>query len=136
MQTSSLFMAQSNDTVVPIVMPSNAAQTPKTLERGSRPYSVVEILRDVFQEDFRKAIQDYMEQYPESAEAAIGVSGAKELHLLYLSEPKVESSLRQPACSTAVDLIFWAVVEALIPDGINAAVFRSSHRRQVFPRIR
>ena len=102
MRTSSLFMAQSNDTVVPIVMPSNAAQTPKTLERGSRPYSVVEILRDVFQEDFRKAIQDYMEQYPESAEAAIGVSGAKELRLLYLSEPKVESSLRQPACSTAV----------------------------------
>ena len=115
MRTSSLFMAQSNDTVVPIVMPSNAAQTPKTLERGSRPYSVVEILRDVFQADFRKAIQDYMEQYPESAEAAIGVSGAKELRLLYLSEPKVESSLRQPACSTAVDLIFWAVVEALIP---------------------
>lgn len=115
MWTTSLFMAPSNDTVVPIVMPSYAAETPNTLERGSRPYSVVEILRDVFHEDFKKAIQCYMDYYPKNAEAAIGVSGAKELRLVYLSEPKVESSLKQPACSIAVDLIFYALVEALVP---------------------
>lgn len=40
---------------------------------------------------------------------------ARECKLVKLGEPRVESSLRQPACTTAVGLVFVAIVEAMVP---------------------
>ena len=101
--------------IVPAILPVYEAEEQTSLERGSRPFTVVEILRAVFKEDFSKAIQKYMEMCPEGVAKTIGVEGARQFNLLWLSEPRVESSLRQPACTTGVDLIFRASVEALVP---------------------
>lgn len=112
MRTYGLTMLPDNGGIVPVLMPFYTAEAHNSLERGSRPYSVVEILREVFSEDFFKAIQCYMDRCPEGAAKAIGVDEARNCKLLWLSEPKVESSLKQPACTTAVDLVFKATVEA------------------------
>ena len=123
MRTYGLSMIPSQDKIVPVLMPFYTAEEQNTLERGSRPYSVVEILREVFKEDFFKSVQSYMDRCPEGAAKAIGVPDAREFRLIWLSEPKVESSLRQPACTTAVDLIFRAIVEALVVmDGKEAGL--------------
>ena len=108
-------MLPSADRIVPAVMPMYTAEEQNSLERGKRPYTVVEILREVFKEDFYKAVQRYLEICPEGAEKAIGIKGAEEFRLVWLSEPRVESSLDQPACTTAVDLIFRSTVEAGVP---------------------
>lgn len=108
-------MIPSDGEIVPVLMPVYGAEEQNSLERGSRPYTVVEILREVFKEDFNKAIQCYMDKYPEGAAKAVGNDEARQFHLAWLSEPKVESSLRQPACTTAVDLIFRASVDAIVP---------------------
>ena len=120
MRTYGVSFIRTENKFVPVILPFNAAEAQNTLERGSRPYSVVEILREVFKEDFFKAIQYYMEQCPEGAAKAIGVPEARDFHLKWLSEPKVESSLHQPACGTAVDLIFRATVEATVAADENA----------------
>ena len=51
--------------IVPAILPVYEAEEQTSLERGSRPFTVVEILRAVFKEDFSKAIQKYMEMCPE-----------------------------------------------------------------------
>ena len=114
MRTYGLTMIPTSDSIVPVLLPFYTAESQNSLERGSRPYSVVEILREVFKEDFQKAIQSYMEKCPEGAAKAIGVDEARNFRLVWLSEPRVESSLHQPACTTAVDLIFKATVEAMV----------------------
>ena len=63
-------MFQTKDRIVPAVMPMYTAEEQNTLERGSRPYTVVEILREVFKEDFYKTIQRYIEICPEGASEA------------------------------------------------------------------
>ena len=120
MRTYGLTMLPDNGSIVPVLMPFYTADAHNSLERGSRPYSVVEILREVFSEDFFKAIQCYMDRCPEGAAKAIGVDEARNFKLLWLSEPKVESSLKQPACTTAVDLVFKATVEAMVPCHVMA----------------
>ena len=120
MRTYGLTMLPDNGGIVPVLMPFYTAEAHNSLERGSRPYSVVEILREVFSEDFFKAIQCYMDRCPEGAAKAIGVDEARNFKLLWLSEPKVESSLKQPACTTAVDLVFKATVEAMVPCHVMA----------------
>ena len=117
MRTYGLTMIPTSDSIVPVLLPFYTAESQNSLERGSRPYSVVEILREVFKEDFQKAIQSYMEKCPEGAAKAIGVDESRNFRLVRLSEPRVESSLHQPACTTAVDLIFKATVEAMVPAG-------------------
>ncbi len=120
--------------LVPVVMPFYEAEMQTTLERGSRPFSVVEILREVFQEDFSKAIQMYMDEVPDCTAKAIGVEKAEDFILIRLFEPAVESSLMQPMCSTAVDLVFKAVVEATVPeDGNPALVKRKRYTSSLFP---
>ena len=132
MRTYGVSMLQAQDKLVPVIMPFYTAEAQNTLERGSRPYSVVEILREVFKEDFFKAIQYYMEQCPEGAAKAIGIADAREFRLVWLYEPKVENSLHQPACTTAGDLIFRATVEALVTAdekaGVDTAVVMERRR--------
>ena len=67
MRTYGLTMIPTSDSIVPVLLPLYTAESQNSLERGSRPYSVVEILREVFKEDFQKAIQSYMEKCPEGA---------------------------------------------------------------------
>ena len=114
MRTYGVSMISTQNGLVPCIMPFYTAEANNSLERGSRPYTVVEILREVFNEDFEKAIQLYMDSCPEGAALAIGEKEARECKLIKLGEPRVESSLRQPACTTAVDLVFVAIVEAMV----------------------
>ena len=45
----------------------------------------------------------------------MGIDGSRYFKLKWLSEPRVESTLDQPACTTAVDLVFNATVDAIVP---------------------
>ena len=105
----------------PAVLPfykADTLDTQTTIENGSRIFTVVEILKEVFHEDFRKAISRYMSECPEGVAKAVGVQNVSDVRLVLLSEPKVESSLHQPACATAVDLLFSAIVEVHTPQTI------------------
>ena len=95
--------------------PFQPADEYSRLKRGERPYTVVEILRNVFHEDFTRQIQYYLDTCPEGVAEAIQVEGAWDFRLIRLSEPKIESCLRQAACNTAVDLLFTATVEGVDP---------------------
>lgn len=117
MQVYNAAVFMMNENPVPVVLPFYTAEEQHTLQRGSRPFSVVEILREVFKEDFHKAIQSYLDRCPEGACMALGIKDAQDFHLVRLNAPIVESSLFQPMCSTAVNLIFRAVVEAGVPYG-------------------
>lgn len=110
-------MIPSNGEVLPVLMPFTIADAQKNLERNSMPYSVIDILKEVFHQDFGKAIQNYMDMRPGALQEAINNKDAKEFRLLWFSEPKVESSLDQPMCTTAVDLIFRTLTEAVVGDG-------------------
>ena len=67
MRTYGLTMLPDNGSIVPVLMPFYTAEAHNSLERGSRPYSVVEILREVFSEDFFKEFpDDYMFEFDES----------------------------------------------------------------------
>ena len=72
MRTYGLTMIPTSDSIVPVLLPFYTAESQNSLERGSRPYSVVEILREVFKEDFQKAIQSYQEFQTCAAERAEG----------------------------------------------------------------
>lgn len=84
MRTYGVSMISTQNGLVPCIMPFYTAEANNSLERGSRPYSVVEILREVFSEDFFKAIQCYMDRCPEGAAKAIGVDEARNFKLLWL----------------------------------------------------
>ena len=96
------------------------AQT--SIDNGSHIYTVVEILKEVFHEDFHKAIGRYMADCPEGVAKAVGLQTVHDARLILLSEPKVESSLHQPACTTAVDLLFSAIVEVSAPTTLAEGV--------------
>ena len=55
MRTYGVSMISTQNGLVPCIMPFYTAEANNSLERGSRPYTVVEILREVFNEDFEKA---------------------------------------------------------------------------------
>lgn len=129
MRTYGFSMIPLNNEVVPVLMPFYTAEEENALERGSRPYSVVEILREVFKEDFKKAIQAYMDDCPDGAAEAIGVPAAQNFELTWLSEPKVESSLKQPTCTMAVDLVFKTAVTAAVPAEADAVETVMEKRR-------
>lgn len=115
-----LTMIPSRGRIEPVVLPFYTAEENSSLQRGSRPYTVVEILQETFKQDFRKTLQYYLDKYPEAGEKAVGVEGSRDYKLVWLSQPKVESSLQQPACTTAVDLVFSASVSAMEPLGEDA----------------
>lgn len=121
MRTYGYSMLPLHNEIVPVLMPYYTAEAENSLERGVRPYSVVEILREVFKEDFKKAIQSFMDDWPEGAAKAIGVPEAQDFTLIWLSEPRVESSLKQPAFTMAVDLVFKATVSAVVPAATDPA---------------
>ena len=100
---------------IPIILPFQSADPENSLERGVRPYSVPEILKEVFRADFRKSIQNYLKERPDGVLAAIGLNEANEIQLRWISEPKVESSLAQPICSMYVDLLIRTIVDVSIP---------------------
>ena len=136
MRTYGISMFSTRNGLVPCIMPFYTAEANNSLERGSRPYTVVEILREVFNEDFEKAIQCYMDSCPEGAAVAIGEKEARDFKLIRLSEPKVESTLRQPACTTAVDLIFKATIEAMVPMDIMIAEGMDTEQHSVMEQRR
>ena len=105
---------------VPVLLPFYSAEE-NALERGVRPYSVTEILREVFGQDFEKAIQFYMDNCPEGAARAVGREDASGFRLIRLSEPKAESRLHQRLCCLPVDLEFHATVEAAVPSACTEA---------------
>ena len=88
MRTYGVSMIYTRNGLVPCIMPYYTAEENNSLERGSRPYTVVEILREVFHEDVEKSIQAYMDLCPEGAAAAIGEKEAREFTPVKPGEPK------------------------------------------------
>lgn len=97
---------------IPCVMPTTTAEPTFFQERGSRPYTVTEILREVFKEDFHAAMEKYIEVSPEGVMAGIGNNKVTDLKLVHTEVYKVESSLEQPICEVVVDLLIRATFEA------------------------
>ena len=105
----------SESRAMPMIMPFYTAEGKNILVRGKRPYSVVEILRGPFGRDFYVSISEYMKSYPASVRADIGQPDATNIELVWLSEPRVESTKNQFINSVSVDLIFNAVLRADVP---------------------
>ena len=101
---------------IPCLMPATSAEPTFFQERGGRPCTVTDILRNVFQEDFHAALNQYTKECPTGIMMAIGKDNATDIRLLRTEVYNVESSLEQPVHSMIVDLIVRGTFEANIPE--------------------
>ena len=100
---------------IPCVMPTTTAEPSFFQGRGSRPYSVTEILRSVFQEDFHAAMKKYTEDCPAGVMMALGNDKVTDIKLVRTEVYKVESSLEQSISSVVVDLLIRGSFEVNAP---------------------
>lgn len=96
-------------------LPFYSAEEDHSLKNRTGPFTVVEILREVFREDFKAAAQFWLDCYPHDGERIIDGRGARKYTVVRMGEPKGESSLSQSFYQTCVDLVFCAVVRAEFP---------------------
>ena len=112
----SLSYAQIGGYRVPCVMPTTTAEPSFLHERGDRPYTVTEILRNVFKEDFHAALKKYTEICPAGIRIAIEKKEATDIKLVRTEVYRVESSLEQSIHSMVVDMIVRGTFEANVPE--------------------
>ena len=111
MRSYGVSMVPTGNGEIPCILPFYTVEKNAELEQESKPYTVVEILKERFQEDFEEAFRFYTRTCPQGIKQCLGLENVKELKLLRLNEPRVESTLSQSLCSMAVDLIFMATYE-------------------------
>ena len=99
------------DKVIPCILPySNVQRSEKTADRNKQ-YSVQEILKENFKEDFHLAISEYVRQMPAAVALTEGYQQEAEdfADLRFENRAtkvlRVESVLNQPVHSTVVDVI-------------------------------
>lgn len=95
------------------VLPFYSAEEHTALENRKGPFTVVEILREVFNEDFKAAAENYIATYPGDIRKALGKDGLDDIRLVRIGEPCVESSIDDCSYYTVVDLFFNAVIDGL-----------------------
>ena len=88
MKSYELAMTPKKHGSVPCLMPFYSADEQSVLNNRRGPFSAVEILKEVFNEDFREALEMYIRYYPGDVRAAIGNSQAENLRLIRISEPR------------------------------------------------
>lgn len=104
MKSYELAMTPKKHGSVPCLMPFYSADEHSVLNNRRGPFSAVEILKEVFNEDFRAALEMFIHYYPGDVRAAIGNSQAENLHLIHISEPRVADTYDADPRHLAVEL--------------------------------
>ena len=104
MKSYELAMTPEKHGCVPRFMPFYSADEHSVLNNRRGPFSAVEILKEVFNEDFREALEMFIRYYPGDVRAAIGNSQAENLRLIRISEPRVADTYDADPRHLAVEL--------------------------------
>lgn len=91
----------------------------KTVERTDicQPYSVTEVLQNVFHADFQVVLENYVRTETEQIQAAGVLPGAEGMKVRLWSYLKTLSKLQQPTDRTVVDVILQSRLEGQYKDG-------------------
>ena len=91
----------------------------KTVERTDicQPYSVTEVLQNVFHADFHAVLENYVRTETEQIQAAGVLPGAAGMKVRLWSYLKTLSKLQQPTDRTVVDVILQSKLEGQYKDG-------------------
>ena len=109
------------------VLPFYSAEEHTALENKKGPYSVIEILKEVFNEDFKAALDAYLALYPQDAGIAAGMKGIADPRVADTGEPKAECNLAFKTHNMPVDLFFDnALIEAYDPAEGERRLFAAS----------
>lgn len=98
-----------------IALPFYSAEEHTALENRQGPFTVVEILKEVFNEDFRAAAENYIATFPEDIKKALNQNDLEDIRLVRIGEPRVECSIDDYSYLTDVDLYFSTLIEGLVP---------------------
>lgn len=112
MKSYELAMTPEKHGCVPRFMPFYSADEHSVLNNRRGPFSAVEILKEVFNEDFREALEMFIRYYPDDVRAAIGNSYAENLRLIRISEPRVADTYDADPKHLAVELDINAGIRA------------------------
>ena len=93
------------------LLPFYSAEEHTALEKRKGPFTVVEILREVFNEDFKAAAENYIANYPGDIMKPLGKEGVEDIRLIRIGEPRFESSIDDCSYHTIVDLFFNTVID-------------------------
>ena len=72
-------MTKTGQGSVPCCMPFYTAEEQNSLRNRKGPFSAVEILREVFNEDFKAALDMYVRAYPDDVKTAIEIRRRRNL---------------------------------------------------------
>lgn len=91
----------------------------KTVERTDicQPYSVAEVLQNVFHADFQTVLENYVRTETEQIQEAGVLPGAEGMKVRLWSYLKTLSKLQQPTDRTVVDVILQSRLEGQYKDG-------------------
>lgn len=91
----------------------------KTVERTDicQPYSVAEVLQNVFHADFQTVLENYVRTETEQIQEAGVLPGAERMKVRLWSYLKTLSKLQQPTDRTVVDVILQSRLEGQYKDG-------------------
>lgn len=104
--------APENGGSVPLFMPFYTAEEENALKYKRGPFTVIELLKDVFNENFFAAIDQYVQIYPKAIRKHTGRKDIGSFRLNLLSEPNIKDAFEHGCRYLAVDLVFDAVITA------------------------
>lgn len=92
------------------IVPVTVAKADQMIEKCYRPKSVVQILKDQFGEDFGKAIQYYINHYPEELWGYEGLKGKTGFSVFKYSISTINIPVDQPIHNVSVMRVFDVVL--------------------------
>lgn len=132
MKSYEYFPSPENGGSVHVLMPFYTAEEENALKNRRGPFSVVEILKEVFNEDFFAAVDRFVQIYPEILKKVTGRNDADAFRLSLLSEPKILDAFEYDYCYLTVDLVFDAVVNTVTSDNEEGASFHIPFEMRYF----
>jgi len=100
---------------IPCVLPVYSAEPTQNIDRGHRPYSIVEVLKGNFKENFDLALQKYADDCLEGIRTALKCPKAILPRLVRARIIRVDADLKNPTYAMPVDLLMAATFSVCIP---------------------
>lgn len=100
---------------IPCILPVYNAEPAPNMEKEIRPYSVVEVLKGSFKEDFNRAIEMYAQMCPEVVRIALRCPNAMDLKLIGTNLLGVDTDLTYEIDAMPIDLRLSATFSVCIP---------------------
>ena len=119
-------MTKTGHGSVPCFMPFYTAEEKNSLRNRKGPFSAIEILREVFNEDFKAALDMYVRAYPDDIKAAIGNNEAWNLTLVRTGEPRVADVYDSDIRHMAIELVIIGTLRADV-EGMSKDYIRPFH---------